>query len=225
MLEANKKRWFEKIFFLYNGNLLKRRFHTFQVSGLENLIKRQTEIPTIIYCNHSSWWDGLAAFHIGYNTDLDNYFMMEEKQLKDLQLFRKLGAFSVVKENPREGLKSINYSVKLLKENRNRAIWIFPQGEILPNDLRPIKFYNGISRVVEKIGKCQIFCVALRFEFLEEFKPEIFTKIENAEIIQIDKNFNSKLFTKQLSDKLTKNLAELKINILENNLRDFTNII
>lgn len=225
MLKANKKRWFEKVFFVYNRNLLNRRFHSFQVSGLENLMKRKVEIPTIIYCNHSSWWDGLVAFHINRQTKLDGYWMMEENQLKNLQPFRKLGAFSVVKESPREVLKSINYSVRLLKEKKNRAIWIFPQGEIMPNDLRPIKFYNGISRIVEKAEKCQLFCVAMRYEFLGNFKPDIFINIKESEIIKVDEHFDSKVFMKKLSDKLTENLAELKNYILENNLKDFSNII
>lgn len=225
MLKANKKGWFEKSFYVYNRNLLSRRFNSFQVSGLENLVDRKTEIPTIIYCNHSSWWDGLVAFHIGQKTDLDSYFMMEEKQLKNLKLFLKLGAFSVVKESPREGLRSINYAVKLLKEKQDRAIWIFPQGEILPNDLRPIKFYNGISRMIEKVGKCQIFCVAMRFEFLGEFKPDIFVKIDETEVVSIDESFDSKSFTKKLTEKLTENLADLKAHILENTLSNYKNII
>ena len=225
MLKANKKRWFEKLFYIYNRNLLKRRFHSFQVSGLENLTERQAEIPTIIYCNHSSWWDGLVAFHIGQKANLNDYFMMEEKQLKNLKLFLKLGAFSVVKASPRKGLKSINYAVKLLKEKPNRAIWIFPQGEILLNDFRPIKFYNGISRIIEKIGKCQLVCIAMRIEFLVDFKPVIFVKINKSEIILVKENFDSKTFTKNLSDNLTENLTELKNHILKNNLKSFDNII
>src|SRR5688500_17469225 len=107
MLEANKSRIFERIFSLYNRNLLKRRFHSLHVSGLDFLFNKQDGIPLLIYCNHSSWWDGLVAFQISYQTGLDSFLMMEEKQLKDLFLFRRLGVFSVVREDPRQAFKSI----------------------------------------------------------------------------------------------------------------------
>ncbi len=225
MLEANKKLWFEKVFYFYNQNLLRRRFDSFQVTGFENLINKEKHKPTIIYCNHSSWWDGLVIFHLSQKAKLDFFVMMEEKQLKNLQLFRKLGAFSVVRENPREGLKSINYSVKLLQENPNRTLCLFPQGEILPNDNRPIEFFNGISRIIEKIKTCNIFSIAMRYEFLGDFKPQIFLKIKNIDILDNSKNLNSKEFTKKLSDILTINLNELKNDILESKLKNYRNII
>lgn len=225
MLEANKKRWFEKLFYLYNLNLLRRRFNSFQVSDFEHLLNREKHQPTIIYCNHSSWWDGLAVFHLSQKAKLDFFVMMEEKQLKDLQLFRKLGAFSVVRENPREGLKSINYAVKLLRENPDRTLCLFPQGEILPNDARPIEFFNGLSRIIEEINDCHIFSIAMRYEFLGDFKPDIFLKIENVNMSDNSKNLNSKELTKKLADKITINLNELNNDILESNFKKYQNII
>src|SRR5215204_4434982 len=114
MLEANKSVIFEKIFSLYNRNLFKRRFHSLQVSGSEFLLNKNTNVPLIIYCNHSSWWDGLVAFQISYRTRLNSFLMMEEKQLKDLRLFRKLGAFSVDRDKPFEAIKSIRYAATIL---------------------------------------------------------------------------------------------------------------
>src|SRR3712207_6621959 len=110
MLAAKKKRWFEEIFALYNRNLFKRRFHSLQISGLEFLQKRNEQSPIIIYANHSSWWDGLVAFDVTRAACLDAFVMMEEKQLKKLFPFRWLGAFSVVRENPRKSLESIKYA-------------------------------------------------------------------------------------------------------------------
>lgn len=223
MLEANKSKWFEKVFALYNRNLLKRRFHSLKVFGLENLESK--DIPTIIYANHSSWWDGLVVFQILHETKADGFVIMEEKQLKNLQLFRRLGAFSVVRENPREAIRSINYSVELLQENPHRTLWIFPQGEILPNDWRPFKFYNGISRIIEKVGKCQTICLTMRFEFLGEFKPEIFVRIEKPDIVKVDDSFDAKNLTNKLADNLTVSLDKLKNNILQKDLKEFKEII
>lgn len=225
ILTAKKSVWFEKIFAVYNRNLFKRRFHSLKISGLDFLLEREKQVPLVIYANHSSWWDGLIAFEISRVARLKAFVIMEEKQLKKLFPFRYLGAFSVVREKPREALKSINYAGDLLKETPDSTLWIFPQGEILPNDLRPLNFYNGISRIIEKSGNCLAIPAAFRLEFLGEFKPEIFVKIGSSEKIKIDKNFNSKDLTKKFEKKLTQILDELKDDVLTKNTAEYKNIL
>ncbi|MGI8466890.1 MAG: lysophospholipid acyltransferase family protein [Pyrinomonadaceae bacterium] len=224
MLEANKSTWFEKIFRVYNRRLFKRKFDSFRVCGLENLRQKNPKTPLIIYANHSSWWDGLAAFEISRAAQLDAFVMMEEKQLRKLFLFRKLGAFSVVRKNPREAIKSVNYAAGLLKENSRRTLWIFPQGEILPNDSRPLNFFHGLSRVVEKTEKCAVVSAAMRYEFFGNFKPEILVKINLPEQFSVDKNFDAKKKTIEFENELTETLDNLKSEILTKNLQGYENI-
>ena len=225
MLEAKKSVWFEKIFAAYNSNLLRRRFNSLQVSGLDFLHKRDKNLPLLIYANHSSWWDGLVSFQISREVKLDSFWMMEEKHLRKLGLFRKLGAFSIVREKPREAIKSIDYAADLLQKKPNRAVWIFPQGEILPNDIRPLNFYNGLSKAIGKIRNCYAARIAMRFEFLGEFKPDIFVKIDEPEIFCEDENFVSKKTTGIFEEKLTETLNTLKAQVLTNNLDNFQNLL
>ena len=225
MLEAKKSRWFEEIFAVYNRNLLRRRFHSLRVSGLDFLKSRKPDLPFLIYANHSSWWDGLVAFQISRRIGSDSFMLMEEKQLKKLFLFRRLGAFSVVRENPREAVKSIYYAADLLKENSNRTLWIFPQGEILPNDKRPLSFYNGVSRVVEKAGRVLTVPAAMRYEFRGEFKPEIFVKIGSPQLIAAEKDSSAKALTKQFEQRLTEILDALKADVLAKTFDDYEKIV
>ena len=95
MLTAKKSAWFEKVFAIYCRHLFKRKFHAFRVLGFDLFGQIDKSLPLVIYCNHSSWWDGLVAFEISNRLKMDSFVMMEEKQLKNLPLFRKLGAFSV----------------------------------------------------------------------------------------------------------------------------------
>ena len=224
MLEAKKTAWFETVFAVYNRNLLKRRFHSLQVSGLDFLRDKNAAIPFVIYGNHSSWWDGLVAFEIFRQAKLDAFFMMEERQLKNLFLFQRLGAFSIVRENGREAIKSINYSAELLKKS-SRTLLIFPQGEIVSNDARPIKFYNGLSRIIEKTGEVYAVPIAMRYEFLGEFKPQIFVKIGLPELIKTDGNFKAKEKTAIFAEHLTTNLDKLKSDIVSKNFKHFEKII
>jgi 1-acyl-sn-glycerol-3-phosphate acyltransferase len=222
MLKANKSRWFEKLFTLYNRNLLKRRFHSFNVNGLKNL--SNTKIPQIIYANHSGWWDGLVIFEICRRANLDFYVMMEEKQLKNLPLFRKLGAFSVIRENPREAVRSINYAVSLLKKEPSKTLLIFPQGEIQPNDLRPLKFFSGLSRLVEKTVECNVIPIAIRYEFGGQFKPEIFVSIGKADEFSTQTIYNYKSLTNSFEVSLTENLDNLKKDIIAQNFINFDSL-
>ncbi len=225
MLTARKSFWFENLFAIYNKNLFKRRFHSLRVSGLAKIIESNSLQPLIIYANHSGWWDGLAAFEISRKAKLESFIMMEERQLKKLFLFRRLGAFSVVREKPREAVKSIEYAANLLKEKPNRALWIFPQGEILPNDARPIRFYNGLARIVEKVGDVRVVSATIRYEFLDDCKPEIFVKFGEIESFDKTNDFNTKKQTGNFAANLTENLDEIKARIISGQLADFENII
>ena len=218
MLEAKKSRWFEYVFSIYNRNLMQRRFHSFHISGLHHLENRETNVPLLLYANHSSWWDGLIIFEIVRRFSIGFFVMMEEKQLRKLSLFRRLGAFSVVRENPREAVKSINYAAKVLLENDNQTILIFPQGEILPNDLRPLHFYNGFARIIEKVGDCSAFPVALCYEFQGNFKPEIYVKIAAPDFFKGGVNFDSRAATKVLENRLTGTLDDLKQDFTSNKM-------
>lgn len=222
MLEANKNRWVENAFEIYNKNLLLRRFNSLRISGLGTLNENK---PSIIFANHSSWWDGLVAFQISQSIKADSFIMMEEKQLKKLFFFRKLGAFSVVRENPREAVKSLNYAINLLKENQTRTLWIFPQGKILPNDIRPIKFYNGLSRIVENLESCVISPLALRYEFLGDYKPDVFVKVGQPEAFKSANVTNSKDLSRKFEENLTDLLDELKKDVTSTRTTNYKNII
>lgn len=215
MLEAKKSPWFEKVFARYNRNLFKRRFHSFRVAGLDFLQKRDLKIPLLIYANHSSWWDGLTVFAITRRCRENLFVMMEEKQLKNLPLFRRLGAFSVVRENAREAVRSMNYAAKLLQEGKRAVLLIFPQGTILPNDARPLKFYTGAARIIAKAGRVSAVPLAMRYEFLGDFKPEVFVRIGEPETFEPGTNFDVRQATKHFEKRLTETLEVLKSDILQ----------
>ena len=225
MLEANKNSLFESIFSIYNRNLLKRRFNSLRVSGFESLLKHNSTLPHIIYCNHSSWWDGLVAFQISRQARLNSFIMMEEKNLKRFSLFRKLGAFSINRENPRQSFESIHYALNLLKTNADGTLWIFPQGEIVNNDFRPIFFYNGLGKLIYKAGQCFVTSLSIRYEFLGDYKPEIFVRLTEPEFVQPEIGINHKLLTQTFAEKMTKNLDFLKNEIVNNKFQNYLSII
>ncbi|KMU98291.1 hypothetical protein ACS72_16070, partial [Acinetobacter sp. VT 511] len=100
--------------------------------------------PVIYFMNHSSWWDGLLLYHAARQTSRgDHYVMMEEQQLQQYAFFRKLGAYSINKESASGIRTSLQYTSELL--DSGKRVWIFPQGEILHQEARPIQFRPGIG--------------------------------------------------------------------------------
>lgn len=226
MLKAKKSTWFENVFKIYNRNLIRRRFRSLRVSGLEHFENIPVDIPLITYANHSSWWDGLILFEILTRFDLDNYVMMEEKHLRRYFLFRRLGAFSIVRESPRKFLKSIDYAVSILSHNNKANLLIFPQGEIVPNDRRPLAFYRGLSRIIARLESVWVLPAAIRLEFLEEFKPDIFVRIGEPEMFAADEEkFASRFQTEHLENKLIHLLEEIKSDIINSNLKMYQNLL
>jgi chlorobactene lauroyltransferase len=216
VLTANKSQWFEAVFSLYNRNLFGRRFASLRAAGVSSLTNREKRLPLVLYANHSSWWDGLVAFEIGRRARLDQFVMMEERELEKLFLFRRLGAFSVNRGKPREVLESINYAGRLLTERENRALWIFPQGEIVPNDARPLRFQRGLEKILEKTPACLCAPVAMRYEFLGDFKPHAFARVGAPERFET---------TARLIENLTAELETLKQNVLNRDLSAYEKLL
>ncbi len=220
MITARKSAWFERLFALYNRQLIARRFEGLRVAGLDHLRERTPDVPQLLYANHSSWWDGLALFQLARVCKLDLYAMMEERQLRRYPFHRKLGAFSVVRENPREALRSIEYAGNLLRHT-SRTLLIFPQGATEPNDVRPLKFYTGAAHIIERVGEIDALPVALRYEFLDDFRPQIIIRIGKAKRIKAAADFDVKRMTHNFAATLTSTLDQIRADILTKNFRDY----
>lgn len=224
MIEARKSGWFERAFAVYNRNLIARRFEGLRVAGLEHLRGRKRGVPLVLYANHSSWWDGLMAFQMGRACGLEQYAMMEERQLREYPFHRRLGAFGVARENAREAMRSVEYAGRLLK-GTNRALWIFPQGETLPNDARPLLLYTGAARIVERLKSADAAAVALRYEFLDDYRPEALARVAAPDRVNVEDAFNPKHLTAVFTERLTRTLDELRADIAARDFAAYEEIV
>ena len=223
MIRAGKNKIFENLFSVYNTRLLKKHFFLVHLGGEKNLNAWDKTKPSIIYANHSNWWDGLAAFYLSKVLwNIDAFVMMDIEQMKKYRFFKWIGAFSVNRSSPRESMESIEYSITLLR-NTNKVLWIFPQGLMQPNDYRPIKFYNGVAKIAESIGEFNLIPVTFRYEFLMEQLPELFISI--GKIKQISRVDDTKHFTEELNINLVKELDKLRERVISSNTEGFTTIL
>jgi 1-acyl-sn-glycerol-3-phosphate acyltransferase len=135
--------------------------------------------PLIIYPNHPSWWDGYMCFlltRMVLRGRFDAYLMMEEPELRRYRFFTWAGCFSVDRADPRSAARSVAYISRLLAARRTRALVIFPQGALAPNDRRPLEVYAGAARIARRAGGATLWPVALRYEFRGEQRPEAFIR-------------------------------------------------
>lgn len=166
-------------------------FHRIALNG--GAPRPRPDLPTLIYANHPSWWDGYMAFVLSDEIwRCEGYIMMEEPQLARYGFFRFCGAFGVDRHDPRAALHSVAYAADLLRQSSRRVVWIFPQGEIIPNDRRPLTTYRGAAHIAKRVaeGPTPIRCIpmALRFEFRGEQRPEALIRLGPAHLVagQVD---------------------------------------
>lgn len=213
MIESNKNRIFESIFSVYNTNILRKHFSSIYIKGEENILNRDMNNPTLIYANHSNWWDGLIAFYLSHRRwKSDAYIMMDYKQMKKYSFFKWIGAFSVDKESVVDSYRSFKYAVRLMSK-KSTILWLFPQGVMLPNDLRPIKFENGLSKLIEMTGNINLIPFVFNYEFISEQRPEVYLEILPPADIGNNTTLNQR--TEKLEVILTEALNKQKGNIIK----------
>ena len=151
------------------------------IDGLDRLLPwNRAEGPTeplIIVANHSSWWDAVMPILLSLEAcDHDAYGVMEKRQLVRFGFFSRVGMFSIDRENPRSALRSIAYGADLLR-NTGRVLWYYPQGEIIPNDRRPLIIARGAARLVAAATPVTVIPVAFRYELLANERPEVWVRV------------------------------------------------
>ncbi len=174
------------------------------------------EIPVIWFGNHSSWWDGYLPFALNHLTwKREGYVMVEYTQLSRYPFFRWAGGFSVDRSDARSALASLSYAASVLTTGANKTLLIYPQGAIVANDTRPLKFFSGIGHIVKTVLRTHAICalvpLALRYEFIGEQKPEAFAS--TGAPILVSGSVDSRALTTDLEIALMHELDRLRADI------------
>ncbi|MFV9505052.1 MAG: lysophospholipid acyltransferase family protein [Oscillochloridaceae bacterium umkhey_bin13] len=177
------KNWLgdELIYRLLARRSLQRSFHRVWVQT-HGPLPAPHDGPIILYLNHSGWWDGYMMYMIHrvvLRARFDAYLVMEERQLRAYRFFTWSGAFGLNRFSADGVRRAQAYAAGLLADRRrSRALFIFPQGKIVPNDRRPLDLYPGIARIAALTGPpLTLVPVAMRYEFLGQQHPHAFIRI------------------------------------------------
>ena len=186
--------------------LFKRRFHRIWI---HQEYKPLPDDKTVYFLNHSSWWDGLIPFLLNeFLFHQNGRAMMEDKQMINYGFFKKIGAFSVNRDDKRKALRSLRYALESLKRN-NASLFIYPQGKIVPEHYTNLEFENGIGWLHNKCPDCQFVPVSLTMHTMRSDKPELFINISKQ--VELDTGLSVQERTKQLQHILQSDLESLWI--------------
>jgi 1-acyl-sn-glycerol-3-phosphate acyltransferase len=185
-------------------------------------LPRRDEGPLICYLNHPSWWDGymIAVIHRKLlRSRFRLYIMMEERQLREFRFFTWSGAFSINPDNRLETARSLRYISRLLREQRNRSLYIFPQGHITPNDRRPLELFPGAASIARHVGHALLCPVALRYEFRGAQHPEAFIRF--GPLHRVEAPVDVDALTREITHRLTDSADTLRDAVLADDMGNF----
>jgi len=177
MIEASRVAAAEWIFSWYIRRLARRHFQSIHLVG--GRPEADPTIPLVLTPNHGTWWDGFFVYLFN-RTILHRtlHLMMLDEQLARYRFFSKVGAFGITPGNRREVMMSLRYSASCLQEAEN-MLCIFPQGELLYANRRPLEFKEGLAWILKRHGgPVNLVPLAVRAVLLAEQRPQVFFRAE-----------------------------------------------
>lgn len=203
-IPAQESRWFIFLFDLYMRSLFRRRFKNVWI---DQVYQPGPDSKTIYYLNHTSWWDGLIPLLLNRKLFRQNArAMMEDKQMQEHSLFKRIGAFSVNLENPRSAVRSLRYAVDSMKRPHS-SLFIYPEGKIVPFSTEKPEFKKGLGWIVSHCTDADVVPIGIYIDHAKSDKPELFLKIGNAH--EFDTSDNSDKLNHFFEERLRDLLNEL----------------
>ncbi len=174
MIPAARSRWFGWWFGGVAQRRIQARFDRVYAGGLPALAQAAREAPVLVVSNHTAWWDALVVVHLFWNVlPLEAFAMMDAKNLRALPFFRRVGAFGVDLDDPRDGARAIRYAARLL-DRPGRLVWIFAQGREVPVTARPLGFRPGAVALARIARNAVVVPAALRYEMGSRPDPSLY---------------------------------------------------
>jgi 1-acyl-sn-glycerol-3-phosphate acyltransferase len=173
VLPAAVSKSFNRLFKPYAMWLYRRRFDAVYYKGD---YRPGSLDSTVWYMNHYSWWDALTPFLLNELIHRQNLrAIMDEVQVRNYPFFRKLGAFSVDRTNPRKAVQSLRYAADCLTHDRT-GLYIFPQGAIRPEMERPIKFESGLAWLYQSCPSIDFVPIVTTMNTRYSDRPRLFIR-------------------------------------------------
>jgi 1-acyl-sn-glycerol-3-phosphate acyltransferase len=164
--------WVVKAFQQVITPVYQRYFDSLRVAG--DFSSLNPRWGTLILANHSNWWDGVTDFLLVRHLLPQHRFHIMVDELNRCRLMAYLGAFSVEKHQP---VAAIREAMSLIQQDPRNVVWVYPQGEVRPQDIRPLGLAKGVEYLVKHCHPVNVVPVGHYYTFLRGVKPTVLTRI------------------------------------------------
>jgi len=196
-IPAKESPLFIKIFRIYVRLLFKRRFKRVWI---RQEYKPGSNSRTVYYLNHHSWWDGIIPLLLNeYRFHQKARALMEDKQMKQYGFFKKIGAFSINREDPRKAVASLRYAVQSMQQE-NASLFIYPEGTITPAGSE-LSFEGGLTWLHDKLPEVDFVPIGIYMHTIRSDKPELHLHVGEKVAIrpELEKESKTELFEQKLA--------------------------
>ena len=133
---------------------------------------------TLVYANHTNFWDGFVVHQLGRLAGWDAYCLMEEQNLARYRFLRRIGAFSIRRGDGTSALETLRYTKSLLQRPR-AGVFVFPEGKIGPFVPRALALEGGVA-VLARTSRARCVPIAIRYTFFEHERPDVLVEVGEA---------------------------------------------
>jgi 1-acyl-sn-glycerol-3-phosphate acyltransferase len=217
MIKAKKSKIVMWMFSLVQKRQVKSFFATIYVKD-----DRPSDVKGLYYINHSTWWDPMILTELHNQKIIDDLYVMTHiNGMKKVPLFRYIGAYSIDPTSGSHVKASLNYSKELLQSQK--SVCLFPQGEELPLDIRPLNLQQGLAMIALRSPETPVIPVAFYYILRHQKKAEAWVSI--GEPVYIDPSLKRQQLTAYFEQLLIQQLDTLKQDVLANDTSNYRGIL
>ncbi|QGJ69872.1 Glycerol acyltransferase [Planctomycetales bacterium 10988] len=169
--------WLVKWFTWWLNRYLRKHFQTLCIAPRQRP-DLPPELPLVVYVNHPSWWDPLAALIVRSKLfpERSFYAPMDARALAQYPIFEKLGFYGVEQNSRRGAMQFLKISKTILAHPKT-SIWMTPTGRFADPRELDVPFQPGLAHLAHSLEHGILLPIALEYPFWEERKPEILARL------------------------------------------------
>ena len=172
------KKWLVDGFCWYTTRMVSKQFISFGVQKELLEAKRiDDDSPIVVYVNHASWWDPIAAMLLqrACFPNRTFYAPIDAHALENYRIMSQLGFYGV-RNQTFEGASDFLKVTKSILELKKVAIWITPEGQFSDVRDHSLSLMPGLSHLASKTPGVKFVPVAFEYGFWNESRPQIFAR-------------------------------------------------
>jgi 1-acyl-sn-glycerol-3-phosphate acyltransferase len=128
----------------------------------------------VIYCNHSSWWDGITLMYLADRLLAGRvaYAPIDQAMLERYGFMGRIGAFGV-EQRSMDGARHFLEACRIILADTRHVLVVTAQGRFADCRERPLRLEPGIAHLLEVAPQVNYLPLAIEYSYWLEKQPEV----------------------------------------------------